>query len=141
MSPELLFRAANLFALVGWAVLIAGVLMQRDWLRDRLPGLYWPVVLSLAYVIAVAVGLSTNASGGFSSLPAVRQLFASDWALLGGWVHYLAFDLFVGTWIARETAHTDMSRFWLVPILPLTFLFGPAGFLLFQIVRIASQRR
>ena len=65
----------------------------------------------------------------------MRQLFTSDWALLAGWMHYLAFDLFVGAWIAAETERRGLTRLVLIPVLPLTFLFGPAGFLLFCILR------
>jgi hypothetical protein len=54
---------------------------------------------------------------------------------LAGWVHYLAFDLFVGAWIARTTVQSQLSRLVLVPILPLTFLFGPAGFVAFELTR------
>ena len=70
-----------------------------------------------------------------TSLAAVRQLFSGDWTLLAGWVHYLAFDLFVGAWIAAETERAGLSTLVLIPVLPLTFLFGPAGFLLFLILR------
>ncbi|MCF6234348.1 MAG: DUF4281 domain-containing protein [Rhodobacteraceae bacterium] len=50
-------------------------------------------------------------------------------------MHFLAFDLLVGAWICR-TARREGVTFWLViPCLPLTFLFGPAGFLAFALVR------
>ena len=42
--------------------------------------------------------------GGFGSLAEVRQLFERPGLLAAGWLHYLAFDLFVGTWIARDAA-------------------------------------
>lgn len=133
MRPETAFGMANGFALLGWLVLIAGIVANRAWLRDRLAGLYWPLALSLLYGITLYVGLGTS-GGGFSSLAAVRQLFASDWTLLAGWVHYLAFDLFVGAWIARESERIGLSRWLLIPILPLTFLFGPLGLLLFGVL-------
>jgi hypothetical protein len=50
-------------------------------------------------------------------------------------VHYLAFDLFVGAWIAAETERAGLSRLLLVPVLPLTFLFGPMGYFLFVVWR------
>ncbi len=78
--------------------------------------------------------------GGFDSLAQVKRLFASDWAVLAGWVHYLAFDLFIGAWIAREVAAKGMSRWCLVPLLPATFLFGPVGLLAFGLVRYWKMR-
>ena len=139
MTPEVLFRLANLFALAGWAVLIAGIVFNRAWLRDRVAGLYWPVAISIGYVIALAIGWGAT-GGGFSSLSDVRQLFSGDWTLLAGWVHYLAFDLFVGAWIAGEAERAGVSRWFLIPVLPLTFLFGPAGLLLFQILKTAFAK-
>src|SRR5437763_10250079 len=138
MSPGQLFELANVFALVGWAALIAGIVTNRPWLRDRLARIYWPLAISLGYATAIAVGWR-GSEGGFSSLSGVRQFFANDWLLLAGWMHYLAFDLFVGAWIAAETERAQLSRFVLIPTLPLTFMFGPLGFLLFQAVRLVLR--
>src|SRR3546814_9733804 len=57
--------------------------------------------------------------------------------LTAGWYHYLAFDLFVGTWIAREGMRLNMPRLLLVPCFALTFWFGPAGLLVFFGLRAA----
>lgn len=140
MAPEVLFQFANLFAVAGWICLIAGIVTSRPWLRDRLAGLYWPLMIAVGYALAIAAGWS-EAEGGFASLSDVRQLFAGDWVLLAGWMHYLAFDLFVGAWIAAETERANLSRLVLIPVLPLAFLFGPLGFLLFHIVRSIRRRR
>jgi hypothetical protein len=137
MNAEGFFQLANMLALAGWAVLVAGIVLSRSWLRDRLGGIYWPLALSISYSLSLAVGL--GGEGGFSSLPAVRQLFADDWALLAGWIHYLAFDLFIGAWIARHTERAQLSRLILIPILPLTFLFGPVGLLLFLAIRFVYR--
>jgi len=139
MSPEDLFKLANLFALAGWVGLVAGIATNCPWLRDRLAGLYWPLAICVGYALAIAAGWSAT-EGGFSSLLGVRQLFANDWLLLAGWMHYLAFDLFVGAWIAAETERARLSPLVLIPVLPLTFLFGPVGFFLFHAVRLVHRR-
>ena len=51
---------------------------------------------------------------------------------LAGWVHYLAYDLFIGAFVSRQIMERKLSRLFLIPILPLAFLFGPIGFLLAQ---------
>lgn len=137
MNAESVFQAANLFGLAGWAVLVAGIVLKRSWLRDRLAGIYWPLAFSVGYALTLSIGL--GGEGGFSSLPAVRQLFMNDWALLAGWIHYLAFDLFIGAWIAGETERTGLSKLILIPILPLTFLFGPVGLLLHLAIRFVYR--
>jgi hypothetical protein len=136
MTPTVLFDAANWFAIAGWLALIVAIVMNHAWLRDKLVGIYWPLVLSVGYCIAIYLGFGQS-GGGFDSLAAVRKLFSNDWALLAGWVHYLAFDLFVGAWIAGAAIRDGVSRWFLIPVLPLTFLFGPGGFLLYQALKAA----
>jgi hypothetical protein len=72
-----------------------------------------------------------SSDGGFGSLALVQKLFADPYALLAGWVHYLAFDLFIGSWIV-EDALARRAPVWLrVGVLPFTFMFGPMGLLFY----------
>jgi len=140
MDAELLFKFANLFAAAGWLGMIVGIVTNRPWLRDRLARVYWPMTIAVCYTLAIITGWSSG-EGGFASLAEVRRLFASDWLLLAGWMHYLAFDLFVGASIAAEAERANLSRLVLIPVLPLSFLFGPMGFLLFHVIRLVRQRQ
>jgi hypothetical protein len=119
-----LFSIANLIAIMGWALL--ALLPQRRWPAELVSGWLIPGVLAVAYVAIVAVTWG-SAPGGFSSLEAVGQLFSNRWMLLAGWLHYLAFDLFVGSWIVRDSRERGIAHAWIVPLLLLTFMFGPAG--------------
>jgi hypothetical protein len=76
MAPEVLFKLANLFAVAGWICLIAGIVTNRPWLRDRLAGLYWPLTIAVGYALAIMAAWSAS-EGGFASLTEVRQLFAA----------------------------------------------------------------
>ena len=67
-------------------------------------------------------------------------LFTSPEIALAGWVHYLAFDLLVGAWEVRTAQREGLAFLLVLPCLLLTFLFGPAGFLLFNALRIATRR-
>ena len=131
MTPERLFSIVNPIALVGWILLIA--LPRRRW---AVIAAAWaiPGLLAVAYVAVVATHL-VGSPGGFSSLPAVATLFANPWLLLAGWMHYLAFDLVVGSWEARDARERGVPHLALVPCLVLTFLFGPAGWLLYLLAR------
>ena len=57
----------------------------------------------------------------------MRALFASDFGLLAGWVHYLAFDLMIGAMMAQRMDAMGLSRLSQIPLLGLIFLFGPLG--------------
>ncbi len=139
-TPAELFGAASTLALLGWAALALGIAVRAPILRDRVAGLAVPLAFSVLYAGVVAANWSA-AEGGFESLAAVATLFGSDWMLLAGWVHFLAYDLFVGAWIARDADARGAPRWLLIPVLPLAFLFGPAGFLLWAMIRAAVPAR
>ena len=135
---EQIFSIMSLVTLVGWAIL---VFLPRGWWISRVvPALIVPCLVAAAYTVLLASGmLAGGMDGDFNSLAGVRALFSSDRALLAGWLHYLAFDLVVGTIVARQADEMGMNRILQVPFLFLTLMFGPAGFLAFQLVRAGSK--
>ena len=58
-----------------------------------------------------------------------------------GWIHYLAFDLFIGLWIARDADAKQFSRILQAVVLLLVLLAGPAGLLLWLVIREKAARR
>jgi hypothetical protein len=128
MTLETAFTTANLLALAGWLALLAAP--RRRIIHWHLAGLGLPVLLSLAYAVTLATQ-APGAEGSFRSLAGVGALFRSEGVLLAGWIHYLAFDLFIGAWMCRRATAERMNP-WLVRLcLPPTFLFGPLGLLAF----------
>ncbi len=139
MIADLLFQIVNPIALLGWIVLAAAVIFKRPLWRDVIVGQAWPAGLALIYC-ALILFFFAKADGGFDSLANVQKLFASPWAALAGWIHYLAFDLFVGAHISKRVMDEGLPRLTLVVLLPLTFLFGPMGYLGFQLTRLAFRK-
>lgn len=137
MSLESLFSAANMLALAGWlALLVAPRARIANW---HLAGVGIPALLAALYAVLL-VWHAPGAEGGFSSLAAVAALFATPGVLLAGWLHYLAFDLFLGAWMCRRAADEGMNP-WLVRLcLPPTFLAGPVGLLLFLGLRAVTRK-
>ena len=136
MDWEIAFSIASLAAMACWAVLI---LLPRSWpVLPALTGLVVPLGLAIAYS-GLVLSHFFSGEGGFDSLANVRVLFQSDAALLAGWIHYLAFDLLIGGWIAKESDALGISRLIQAPILVATFMFGPLGWLLFQGVRFGQR--
>jgi hypothetical protein len=138
MTFDMIFSAASIVALIGWAGL--ALLPGRRIVADTITALAIPALLAVAYSGIVAAFFA-GAQGGFSSIGAVRQLFQSDALLLAGWLHYLAFDLFVGSWEVRTARAEGIPHLLVLPCLALTFLFGPMGLLAFLIVRAARAPR
>jgi disulfide bond formation protein DsbB len=135
-TAEAVFGVSGSLAMLGWISLIIGIVLRNSLLRDLVAGLVIPASISVLYTAIVAIHWWTS-PGGFDSLQSVATLFQSDWMLLAGWVHFLAFDLFVGAWCARDAHARGVPRLLLVPVLPLTFLFGPGGFVLWLMIRTA----
>ena len=99
-----------------------------------------PLLFAAVYVVLIAASLPWT-GGGFSSLGGVRALFDNPWALLAGWTHYLAFDLFIGGWELRDAQRRGFPHLLVVPALVLTFLFGPAGLSLYLATRWFFARK
>ena len=140
MTADFLFSLANPVALLGWITLGVGIVWNKPFLRDVIAGQVFPFGLSVLYTILIGA-FFFKADGGFDTLPNVMKLFTFPWAALAGWVHYLAFDLFMGAVIARDIMKLEISRLVLIALLPLTFLFGPVGYVGFVLFRTAFSKK
>jgi hypothetical protein len=138
MSPEQIFSIVNAVALLSWVLL--AVLPGRKWVTRAVTGTAVPALLAALYT-AIMVVYFGRAEGGFSTLEGVRALFSNTWLVLAGWVHYLAFDLLIGTWVVDDSRERGIPHLLIVPCLALTFLFGPAGWLLYRALREIHARR
>lgn len=136
MSPEHLFSMLNGVALIGWLALALAPWAQRPAriiARVAIPGM-----LAVTYSLLIATSWP-GAPGGFSSLAGVALLFSNPWLLLAGWTHYLAFDLLVGCWEVADARSRGLAHAFVLPCLAVTFLFGPAGWLLYLAIRTACR--
>ncbi len=134
--PETVFSITSASAMVAWIALIAARFIPalRRWV-DPAVSYVVPALLSVAYGVLLFGYWGQSEGGGFASLSSVSALFAVPEVLLAGWIHYLAFDLFVGGWIARTGSAAGISPILLTPILLATFLAGPVGYLAYALLR------
>lgn len=127
MSPEQVFALAGNVAMAGWIVLAFGPRGWR-WL-NTVPRVIAPLILAVIYA-AYILPLFAASGGGYGSLEAVRQLFTVDELLLAGWVHFLAFDLMIGAYLADRLDRLNVNRLAQLPVLFCTLMFGPVGVIL-----------
>ena len=132
MDAALLFKTANAFVIPGWLLL----LLLPNW-KYTMPLIRYGMVVVLAVLYAYLILSSSSGFNGesFSTLANVKQLFQNDNAVLAGWIHYLAFDLLIGTHIVEQAKLYQVPRWLYVFALPLTFMFGPMGYLLFVVMK------
>ena len=64
MTPDSLFAVSGPIALAGWLALVAGIVLDRPFLRDRVAGLLIPLLLSAAYTVLILI-FWWSAEGGF----------------------------------------------------------------------------
>ena len=132
-----LFTFVHVVALAGWAMLF---FLPRG-PRVAAYVLYLCVgLLCLAYTVMFASQFGMILAGDFLSIEGIRGLFATDGGIVIGWTHYLAFDLFIGQWIAKDADHKGFSRIAQVPILFVTLLAGPIGLLIWLFIRERRAR-
>jgi len=138
MTPDSLFQIASTVVLPGWLALAFAPLARA---RLVLIARIIAVLLSGMYGSLLVAGLAGDgppAGASFDTLDGVRLLLSSPAALLAGWVHYLVFDLWVGSWEAEDDA---LPHWLLLPCLVLTFVAGPTGLLLYHLLKAARRLR
>lgn len=137
MSNENLFSLANGIALIAWMVLI--IFPYRPFTNKVLIGVV-VTMLCIVYAVLVYQMLQPGDFKKFATLEGVTSLLSVPGAALAGWIHYLAFDLMTGLFIANNAAKHGIAYGWLLPCLVLTFMLGPVGLLLYFLFRWALTK-
>lgn len=135
MTPtEIVFQICNTIVLPQWLFMIFAPRWHiTKWLvRSKLI----PVLLAVVYVFYIVQLFSVGSLQSFNTLAGVKALFSNDQLLLAGWIHYLAFDLFIGGWEWQNAQGRLVPHYLLVPSLIFTFLFGPVGLLFYLAARV-----
>ena len=144
MNWDLIFAITNNYALLMW--LILAFAPRRSAI---LTGVFYGGVglLAAAYaviIIPLMTGLVDGGSVGvpdFTTLAGVQQLLSSPGGATVGWIHYLAFDLFVGLWVARNADKYGFARWLQIPILLFILMLGPIGLLLYLLLRFVRHNK
>ena len=130
--PETMFIAAQAVAIAGWVPLFVLPWVGRGravaWARGAAALL---CLLYLAYLLPHFAEIPRDA--GYT-LTAIGRAFDVPALLLAGWVHYLIFDLWVGTWQAEDAERRGLPHPALAPCLFATMMIGPLGLLIYLAV-------
>ncbi|NJO82098.1 MAG: DUF4281 domain-containing protein [Blastochloris sp.] len=132
VSFETLFSLSSMFVLPFWLLMI--FLPHWGWTKRIIQSPWIIIGPSLIYVVLV-IPQASNIMGEFGSLDQVTALLSTPFGTVVGWVHFLAFDLFVGRWAYLESREYEINAFLMAPILFFTFMLGPIGFVAYLIVR------
>ncbi len=132
MTPDLLFTVANNAVLPAWILLAAAPRWKvTTWLVHSAA---FSLVIAALYAVVIVMGLGQG-EGSMFTLAGVQQLFANPLVALAGWLHYLAFDLFIGAWEVRNDRRLAIPHWQVIPCLFFTLMLGPVGLFLYFVVR------
>lgn len=140
MDLELAFGILNAAVLPAWVLLFAAP--HWKW-SQTISAILTPGLLSIAYTVIVIVGLTRPAQGNpasLMSLAGVQALFLDPLTVLGGWIHYLVFDLVAGSWQVRDARRMKIPHGFVVPCLFFTLMLGPFGLLCYLTLRALIRR-
>jgi hypothetical protein len=134
------FQATNTLALLAWIALV--VFPGRKLVSGLLCAVVVPGLLAVAYACVIGWKLTANGlpAEDVMTLAGLREIFGDDWVFAAAWTHYLAFDLVVGAWIARDSVKLGIPWPLRTVALVLTFLSGPVGFLVHLVGRGLLRR-
>jgi hypothetical protein len=134
---ETLFQVSNLYIMPFWLLMIFLPLWRGT---QRIMASVWVLVpIALAYAVALVAVLAGNpgAAGDIAnpSQGAIAALLGTPEGATVGWLHFLAFDLFVGRWVYLDSRKRAISAWFVSPALFFVLMSGPVGFLLYLGVR------
>ena len=141
---EVIYLWANLIVLPLWLLLI--FLPNSNLSKVLINSITIPLLFSVAYIYAAyQIFLLEipiyNAFNLYQGIDELYALFADEGFLIIFWLHFLAINLFVGSWIARDGIRNNIVK--KIIFLPLIFVYftGPVGLLLYWIIRMVFARR
>jgi hypothetical protein len=134
---DTVFRLGNFLVLPFWALMI--LLPRWRWTERIVKSPLLSLAPAALYVTLVFPRLGEIwPVVGSPTLSGIAALLGSPAGATIAWVHFLAFDLFVGRWIYLDSRERQVSAWFMAPLLFLTLMLGPAGFLLYLAVRAVA---
>ncbi len=135
MTAELAFQILNAIVMPWWALWL--VAPRSAWALRAASHAAIFLALCAAYAVLIGAAIAGGGLDGGFAFDAVRTALSTPVGFLAGWTHYLAFDLFVGAWIVRDSRRIDVEP---RPYLVFALLLGPVGLGAFLVRRAVRVR-
>tara|TARA_B100001250_G_C19516148_1_gene663873 strand:- start:256 stop:729 length:474 start_codon:yes stop_codon:yes gene_type:complete len=141
---ENIYLWTNFGVLPFWVMLI--VFPNSTITRFFVNSIILPLILSSAYlyILYETILLEEPIVEIFRlylSLDDLYTVFATENFLIIFWLHFLALNLFLGSWISRDGVKYNISKG--IVLIPLIFVYfsGPVGLVLYWLIRIFHAKR
>ena len=144
LTFENIYLWSNFSILPFWLMLI--IIPNSKFTQFFVNSIILPLILSTVYIYIIyqIILLDESIFDVFKlylSLDNLYTVFATESFLLVFWLHFLALNLFLGTWISRDGVKYNMSRGLVSVPLILVYFTGPLGLVLYWIIRVFYAKR
>lgn len=139
MLYETIFNIFNCGILLFWILLLA---LPKKGFTQKLVAFPWvPLVFASGYVYFLSTTKGTF-SADFSSLSGLTEMFQNSKprGVAAGWLHYLAFDFWVGCWMLKNSQDKGVNHLWMILPLICTFMLGPVGIIIYTLVLLTQKK-
>jgi len=133
---DVLFWFSSLYVLPFWLMMWFAPTSERTAALMRSEWVYL-APLAFAYALAVLPNIVDIFILLGSQMPTpdiVADMFSEREVILVGWLHFLAFDLFVGRWTWQRMVATEQPIYVSAPVLILSMMVAPLGALIGLVV-------
>ena len=77
----------------------------------------------------------------YLGLDELRSIFGNKKYLILFWIHFLAINLFCGSWISKDSQKYIIPKFLTFIPLIITYFIGPVGIIIYWIIRIFFSKK
>ena len=143
-SIEMIYLWLNIGVIPLWFILI--FFPQSKICGILVTSIIPPIILGSIYIYLIYYFFNSgyNFFENFSlylSLYDLGTLFEDEAFLILFWVHFLAINLFLGSWVSRDALKYNMPKIFSAISLILIYFIGPIGLIVYWILRIFFAKK
>ena len=139
MLYETIFNIFNSGILLFWMLLL---FFPKQSITQKVIAYPWvPLVIAFGYIYFMGMTSGTFSSD-FTSLNGLTEMFqnANPQGVAAGWLHYLAFDFWVGCWMLKNSQEKGVKHLWMLVPMLFTFMLGPVGIIIYTLVLLLQGK-
>lgn len=143
-NTEMIYLWLNFGVLPFWIILI--FFPQSNLCRYFVTSIFPYLIFSSVYVFLLIEFYRDNYNfvdnfNLYLGLDSLNNLFDNNYFLITFWVHFLAINLFCGSWIVKDSLKLTMPKFLVFFPLIVTYFIGPLGIFVYWFIRIFFAKR
>ena len=143
-SIEMIYLWLNIGVLPFWFILI--FFPQSNICRYLVTSIFPYLIFGSVYIYLLFLFYKTdynfiNNFNLYLGLDELNNLFNDNSFLISFWVHFLAINLFCGSWIVKDSQKFDISKIIVFFPLAITYFIGPLGLFMYWFIRIFFAKK